>query len=223
MKEIILVSFFISSFINISSDVDFKDIKEFIKDYYSVFIYKGEKNQEFVIKEFIKNIKANKFVEDLNNVEKKEIIYLEEAIKKNEDREWIFEKLNFSDFTVGNQVIFSKVLSPEPKMPREYYKIKANISLSNKNKVLYIKLKPLDYEIGERYGQFFPSYYTNFRFNIEIYIFLDKDFNNLSNEIIPNLKRIGYSVIYMHDKSPLNTFTREIKIFGVLENIELIK
>lgn len=81
-------------------------------------------------------------------------------------------------------------------MPREYYKIKSNISLNKANKVLYIKLKPLDYEIGKRYGQFSPSYYTSFRFNIEIYVFLDKDFNNLSNEIISNLKRVGYSVIF---------------------------
>ncbi|MEJ5166858.1 MAG: hypothetical protein WHV67_07500 [Thermoanaerobaculia bacterium] len=78
MKEIILVLFFISSLINITSETDFKDIKEFIKDYYSIFVYKGEKKSRVC------------------------------DFKKNEDREWIFEKLNFSDYTMENQVLFQK-------------------------------------------------------------------------------------------------------------------
>lgn len=208
---VILFSFLVSEAMNAE---DYLDFKEIIKNYYTTYIYKGKNNQEFIIRELIKDIKRGKFIENFKNVEAIKIVKTEEI--KLKESLWKFEKLNFNPIQAGNRTISSAILYPEPKIPRDYYIQKTDFKLKNHKEIINIKLKQVKYEIGEKYEQLYPDYYSNFIFNIELFL--------ISEEKVKDIEKLKernfiFKIAFIQDLSPLNSFEREIKVIGFLEDM----
>lgn len=221
MKKIIFLAILIFGFnVKIFGDnkaENYLDFKEIIKKHYESFIYKSKKNQELAIKELIKKVEKEKFIESIKGAEKIKVLNIAEIELK--ENSWIFEKLNFIPIEIGNERISEGILSPEPKIPKDYYKLKTNVKFNNYKKIMNVKLKTIKYEIADKYEQFFP-HYSNFSFEIEFFIFNIEGFEDkLSNEKIEE-KKFCYRIAFIQDTSARNSFDRDIKVYGILEGIE---
>ncbi len=215
--------FFFSIFINsvmliLSEEIYYKNIKDILEEHYNTLIYKARKNQEFVIRNTIKKIEKDNFVEIIDDNIKMEILDFSNV--ENYEKEWIFERLNFSTFIAENKEIFSNVLLQEPKLPRDYYRLKIKKDFPIEKKLLFLKLKPIKIRIGEKFSQFYPNISSNFTFDIELYIFINENFSNIVEKEKLAIKKIFYKVFFIQDKSPLNTFDRQIRIFANLLEFE---
>ncbi len=217
-KFIFFLIFVNSAMLILPKERDCKNIKEVLEEHYSTFIYKGVKNQEFVIRNTIKKIEETNFIENVDDNIKIEI--LEFSSIENYEKEWIFERLNFSTFIAGSKEIFSNVLLQEPKFPRDYYRLKIKREFPIERKLLFIKLKPINLEIADKFKQFYPNISSNFTFDIELYIFINENYANMIEKEKLSIKKIFYKVFFIQDKSPLNTFDRQIRVFAYLLDFE---
>lgn len=205
------------NFINfeILKENKFNDIKELVKKYYSDFVTKNKSNQEFMIKEFIIKVRNGLYMESFVNVAVIKLVNFENCgIKENS---WIFEKLSFiSTGMLGAPS--ENIFSPEPRIPRDFYKQKTGIDLNTREKVLYLKLRCFNHKIS---GYIQPlNSASDFKFCIELYLTnVEKYEDNIFEDSIA-FKIIFYKIFFIQDLSPRNTFEREIKIYGSLESLE---
>lgn len=202
-----LIKLFVSLYIFSN---DYLNFEKTLNKYYESFLFKAKKSQqEFIIREEIKELEQNLFIINKNVIKDFEVIKNYKLPLR--EKEWNIEKLYFVSF--GNM----QILSPGPKLEREYYKKKVDFDESKYSHLLKIKNISFSNEIGEHILQFYPLSSKKINFKIEFFLF--------SNEIIDDILKKGYNNIiykisFIHDISPLNTFDRNIKVYGIVEAIK---
>jgi len=200
-----IIIFLFSSFILMTNENNFLNLNDVLNDYYKSFIYVSEFKRDFKIKEFIKTLKENKFYIKLSEIESIELMQKDKIEVK--DTSWIIEKLNFIPGTI--------LLSPSPKIPREYYKTKSNFNEKYLNYIIVVKTKPFSFKFyDESHHLLGKDASFEINFDIEYYLYS-------SNKILlEKIEDIHYNIEFLQDTSPLNTANRLIKVYGLISNNE---
>lgn len=209
----LLIYIFFSS-LSFSKNKEFLNIKDIFKEHYISIFQVGKSNQEFEIKEMIKSVSKKTFGINKDDVEKIEILAKTDINLK--AKEWVIEKIYFIQETIGNDRY--EIISPEPKLPRDYYKNSVKFEDNEYNKIIFLKLKHFNLEIPRFAYQFYKLFTSEISFDIELFLFVDE--KNDTNIKEKKFQSIYYNVIFLYDTSPLNTLERQIKVYGVLKGIE---
>lgn len=204
-------------FSNIIFSEKYFNVSNVLEKYYNYFVYLEGKNPEFRIKEEIKEFKENDFVLYSKDIRNMEILKREKFDLS--DKSWKIEKLYFPKI-YGMFDVFS----PEPKIPRDYYKLKEDFDEKSFNKLLKIKVNPFSINIPNAQTSAYPLYYDNLipskiNFDIEYFLFID---DNLKQALENNFESIIISIKFLQDTSPFNIYDRKIRIYGVIEEIKWI-
>ncbi len=187
------------------------EIKEILINHYMNLMIKGRESQNFLIKNLIKSLDEKIIKEKFEEGDEINILVKDNNYDK---PEWVIQKIDY----------FSNVISPTPKIPYELYKFSVSKDIPKYGKLLHFKKKSFSFksEGVESYGNIIRinemGKKEDFRIAIEYLLIGIEGFEKIKD--LREENEIFIRVLFLHDRAPLNSYERKIKVFGIMEGIK---